>query len=80
MFETTRENTWLVRGVGRARHSSHRAMTPPIGGFYKQMVTEQVRLPMLMLRSHHAIATRFACLLESIYREPFVSAFEKGNE
>ena len=40
------------------------AMTPPIGGFYKQMVTEQVPMPMVMSR-RNTKATRFATLIEA---------------
>jgi hypothetical protein len=44
-------DTWVLR-----------AMTPPIGGFYKQMVKEQVPLPMVLAR-REASSTRFASLI-----------------
>lgn len=53
------------------------AMTPPIGGFYKQMVTEQVPLPMVMTRRHTA-ETRFASIIYADEGAPRHLTFRKG--
>lgn len=54
------------------------AMTPPIGGFYKQMVDEQVPMPMVMTR-RNARATRFATLIEAYTNAPVGRGFFKGS-
>ncbi|MGB6650378.1 MAG: sugar-binding protein [Bacteroidota bacterium] len=61
-------DTWILQ-----------AMTPPIGGFYKQMVKEQVPLPIVMSRRETA-STRFASLIHSYDATPAVSAFSKGDQ
>jgi hypothetical protein len=53
-----------------------KAMTPPIGGFYKQMVTEQVPLPMVLAR-RVTEQTRFACLLQVSDTPPAATVFLK---
>jgi hypothetical protein len=54
------------------------SMTPPIGGFYKQMVAEQVPMPMVMSR-RNTKATRFATLIEAYTKGPVGRAFLKGS-
>lgn len=54
------------------------AMNPPIGGFYKQMVTEQVRLPMVMAR-RKALDTRFAGMIRASDGNPSPATFERGT-
>ena len=54
------------------------AMTPPIGGFYKQMVKEQVPLPMVMSR-RFVSETRFASLIHASAGSPQDLRFEKGK-
>lgn len=54
------------------------AMTPPIGGFYKQMVTEQVPLPMVM-SSRLASETRFASVIQASTTPPPVPSFDRGK-
>ena len=54
------------------------AMTPPIGGFYKQMVTEQVLMPMVMSR-RTTKATRFVSLIEAYTDAPVARAIMMGK-
>jgi hypothetical protein len=54
------------------------AMTPPIGGFYKQMVKEQIPLPMVMSR-RVASATRFASLIHASPGSRRDLRFRKGD-
>jgi hypothetical protein len=54
------------------------AMTPSIGGFYKQMVSEQVPMPMVMSRRFER-ATRFASVIEACAGRPSVRSFVKGE-
>ncbi len=53
------------------------AMTPPIGGFYKQMVKEQVPMPMVMSR-RRAMETRFASLVQAFTTAPVARTLKKG--
>ena len=54
------------------------AMTPPIGGFYKQMVKEQVPMPMVMSRRRMR-DTRFASLIQAYTDTPVAGALLRGN-
>ncbi len=68
----------MVRAIGEAGTEVLQSMTPPIGGFYKQMVKEQVTMPMVMSR-RVTNATRFASLIEAYDRNPLVTQFKKGD-
>ena len=67
-----------VMALGEPGTAVFSMMTPPIGGFYKQMVTEQVPMPMVMSR-RTTKATRFASLIEAYTGAPAGRAFIKGN-
>lgn len=56
-----------------------KAMNPPIGGFYKQMVAEQVRLPMVMTRRKTAV-TRFTSMIRASETNPRPATFERGRD
>ena len=58
-----------VYGIGEPATRVLTAMTPPLGGFYKQMVTDQSPLPMVMSR-RVTRATRFAHLLTASKGDP----------
>ncbi|MDZ7269609.1 MAG: heparinase II/III family protein [candidate division KSB1 bacterium] len=66
----------LVLAVGEPGTEVFQAMTPPIGGFYKQMVRDPQPVPMLMSRRRTA-STRFAHLIHAFQPTPAVSAFDK---
>lgn len=67
------------RAIGEKGTNVYKAQTPPIGGFYKQMVKEQVPMPMLMSR-RVTDRTRFAGLMEAYTKRPMVQHFEQGDE
>ena len=69
----------MVRVLGEPGTGVFKAMTPPIGGFYKQMVAERVPMPMLMVR-RTARTTRFASLIEPYGDAPSVSSFSRGKD
>jgi hypothetical protein len=54
-------------------------MTPSIGGFYKQMIKEQVPLPMVMSR-RYTTETRFASLIHASLGTPQDLKFDKGDK
>lgn len=66
----------LVKAIGEAGTEVFQAMTPPIGGFYKQMVRDPQPVPMLMSR-RRASSTRFAHLVHAYQSTPAVSEFEQ---
>ncbi len=68
----------MVRTIGEPGTEVLQAMTPPIGGFYKQMVSEQVQMPMVMSR-RVTNATRFASLIEAYDNKPSTMKFAKGS-
>lgn len=65
-----------VHMLGEQGTQVFKAMTPPIGGFYKQMVSEQIPLPMILAR-RIADSTRFACLLQDSESLPAATVFLK---
>jgi hypothetical protein len=67
-----------ITALGEPGTEIFSAMTPPIGGFYKQMVSEQVPMPMVMSR-RTAKATRFAALIEAYTRAPLARGIVKGS-
>ena len=67
-----------VRVLGEQGTSVFKAMNPPIGGFYKQMVSEQVPMPVVMSR-RTTKATRFASLIEAYTDKPSATVFSKGE-
>jgi hypothetical protein len=67
-----------VHALGERGTQVFRAMTPPIGGFYKQMVTEQVPLPMILAR-RVTKATRFAALLQVSRTPPEATVFQESG-
>jgi hypothetical protein len=69
----------MVRVIGEPGTRIFKAMTPPIGGFYKQMVADRIPMPMLMTR-RITRGTRFASLIEAYGTEPTVSAFSRGKD
>ena len=74
----TREQVGNLRVMAVAEPETEvfQAITPPIGGFYKQMVKDQRRLPMLSSRRVTA-STRFAHLIQAYEQDPTVSSFER---
>jgi len=68
----------MIRAIGELGTEVLQAMTPPIGGFYKQMVQEQVPMPMVMSR-RMTKATRFASLIEAYDNKPSTMKFVKGS-
>jgi hypothetical protein len=67
----------LVKAIGEPGTEVFQAITPPIGGFYKQMVRDPQPVPMLMSRRFTDV-TRFAHLIQAYAQTPTVSAFEKN--
>lgn len=65
-----------VQAVGEPGTEVFQAMTPPIGGSYKQMARDQKPVPMLMSRRVTDV-TRFAHLVQAYAQTPNVAAFEK---
>jgi hypothetical protein len=68
----------MVRALGEPGTEVLQAMTPPIGGFYKQMVKEKVPMPMVMSR-RMTNATRFASLIEAYDDKPSTMKFAIGS-
>ncbi|MEO8167624.1 MAG: sugar-binding protein, partial [bacterium] len=68
----------LVRAIGEPGTEVLQAMTPPIGGFYKQMVSEPVQMPMVMSR-RVANETRFASLIEAYEAHPLTVQFKNES-
>ena len=68
----------MIRAIGEPGTEVLQAMTPPIGGFYKQMVHEQVPMPMVMSR-RTTKATRFANLIEAYDNKPSTVKFAKSS-
>ncbi|MGH7491639.1 MAG: sugar-binding protein [bacterium] len=75
-FVMTNGKGLLVKAIGENGTEVFQAITPPIGGFYKQMVKSPQPVPMLMSRRFTA-ATRFAHLVQTYAQAPTVSEFEK---
>ena len=69
----------MVKAIGEKGTEVFQAITPRIGGFYKQMVKDPKPLPMVFSR-RRTNATRFAHLLQAYDRAPTVTSFEKGND
>jgi hypothetical protein len=68
----------MIKAIGEKGTEVYQAISPRIGGFYKQMVKDPKPMPMLFSRRKTS-ATRFAHLLQAYDRVPTVSSFEKGN-
>ncbi len=79
VFTLSNGKKLAVKGIGEPATEVFQAMTPPIGGFYKQMVKDQSPVPMLMSR-RFTNATRFAHLIQAYAQTPGVTNFEKGAE
>jgi hypothetical protein len=74
---TTEEGAHLmVKAIGEMGTEVFQAITPPIGGFYKQMVKDPKPLPMLFSR-RITDTTRFAHLIHAYAHEPTATDFEK---
>ena len=69
----------MVRAIGEKETEVFQAITPRIGGFYKQMVKDPKPLPMVFSR-RRTNATRFAHLFQAYDQAPTVTSFEKGND
>ncbi len=63
--------------AGAPRTEVFSAMTPPIGGFYKQMVKEQVPMPMVMAR-RKGKETRFVSLIQAFTDAPVARRVAQG--
>jgi Carbohydrate family 9 binding domain-like/Heparinase II/III-like protein/Alginate lyase len=68
-----------VDAIGENGTEVFQAMTPTIGGAYKQMVKDPRPLPMVMAR-RTADTTRFAFLVHAYAGTPTVTGFRKGRE
>jgi len=68
----------IIRTIGEPGTEVMQAMTPPIGGFYKQMIQEQVPMPMVMSR-RFTKATRFASMIEAYSNKPSMMRFAKAG-
>lgn len=79
LFTTEQDERLVVSAVPEKGTELIQAMTPPIGGFYKQMVTDQKRLPMLISR-RTTDSTRFVHLIQAFSDAPAVVGIEKGVE
>ncbi len=64
VFEASGGEKLTVLGIGEPGTRLFTAMTPPRGGFYKQMVADRSPLPMVMSRRHES-RTRFAHLIHA---------------
>ncbi|MRR12877.1 hypothetical protein EG835_10540, partial [bacterium] len=71
-FDDSDGESLLVLGVAEPGTRLYRALTPPLGGFYKQMVSDRSPRPMLMSR-RSASTTRFAHLIHAFRGTPGVS-------
>ncbi|MDZ7292535.1 MAG: heparinase II/III family protein [candidate division KSB1 bacterium] len=69
----------LVKAIAEPNTEVFQAITPPIGGFYKQMVKDPKPVPMLMSR-RVTNSTRFAHLIHAYAPTPIIVDFEKGKE
>jgi hypothetical protein len=67
-----------VHALGEQGTRVFKAMTPPIGGFYKQMVSDQIPLPMILAR-RITDSTRFACLLQESEALPAATVFQQDG-
>jgi hypothetical protein len=78
VFTTDSDEHLSVYAIPERGTQVFRATTPPIGGFYKQMVKDQNPLPMLISR-RVTDSTRFAHLIQAYSGKPSVVGFEKGS-
>ncbi|HEX9006148.1 MAG TPA: heparinase II/III family protein [Bacteroidota bacterium] len=78
-FEDIDGKHMLVRAAGEKGTQLFTMRTPRLGGFYKQMVTDSSRMPMLMSR-RVARATRFAHLVHAYGSRPTVLGFEAAAD
>jgi hypothetical protein len=69
----------MVKAIGEKETEIFQAITPRIGGFYKQMVKDPKPLPMVFSRRRTS-ATRFAHVLQTYDQAPTITSFEKGND
>jgi hypothetical protein len=74
-FDDRDGESLLVLGIGEPGTRLYQALTPPLGGFYKQMVSDRSPRPMLMSR-RSARATRFAHLIHAFRGTPGVRQIE----
>jgi hypothetical protein len=80
VFEDTDGEKLFVAAAAGTGTRLFTAMTPPLGGFYKQMVTDRSPLPMVMSR-RHAARTRFAHVIHAFKESPHVrSLAQNGNQ
>jgi hypothetical protein len=76
---TDRGDRLSVRVIGEPGTQVIRALTPPMGGFYKQMGADRVPVPVLITR-RICRATRFASLIQTVGNDAPVTSFRKGPE
>ncbi|HEX9971719.1 MAG TPA: heparinase II/III family protein, partial [bacterium] len=77
-FATAEGDSLLVQAIGEDGTEVFKAITPPIGGFYKQMVKNQRPLPMFFSR-RMTDKTRFAHLFHAFRDNLAVVHFEKSD-
>ncbi len=76
-FSTPDGTSLRVAAIGEEGTELYQAMTPTIGGAYKQMVKDPRPLPMVMSR-RIADTTRFASLVHVSRGTPTVTGFRRG--
>ena len=76
---TDRGGHVMVRLIGEPGTQVIKALTPPIGGFYKQSAPDRAPFPVLITR-RIGRTTRFASLIHAYGKSPTVTAFRNGPE
>ncbi len=79
VFEDEDGQHLVVRAIGEKGTQVFKAISPRLGGFYKQMVSDPKPIPMLMSRRTSA-STRFAHLIQAYAASPSVTTFERTTE
>ncbi len=69
----------MVRVIGEPGTKVIKALTPPIGGFYKQSAPDRAPFPVLVTR-RIGRTTRFASLIQAYGNRAAVTSFTKGPE
>ena len=78
VFTRTDGEHLALHALGEPGTRVFSAMTPPLGGFYKQMVTDRAPLPMIMSR-RIASRTRFAHMVTAYGEEASPSGLFAGS-
>jgi hypothetical protein len=77
IFDTGDGKFLLVKAIGEKDTEVFKAITPPIGGFYKQMVKDQSPLPMILSR-RITNSTSFVYLMHAYENETDILDFSRG--